>query len=627
MPSSRDAFHVLRCLLITITISLSAASPSPASKEVPTRDQIPESYTWDLAAIYPSLAEWEEDYARCEEMIDELARRSGTLDQGAEHLYETLELSFRVFWLADRLAVYAHQRSHEDTGNSAALGPAGRATSLRVAYDGASSWIEPELQALPEQKLRSWLEGHEGLSTYTHFLDDVLRKKEHTLSAREEELLAMAGNLAAAPSATYNVLANAELPYPTIRDEAGEEVVLSSSRFRKYIQSADRRVRRDAFLGCMEAYRSFENTVAATLNGAVQRDLFLARARGFGSCLEASLFPDRLPLSIHENLVATVRAHLPVLHRWASFRKRAHDLDELHVWDLYQPLVADVAREVPYEEAVEMIVAALEPLGTEYGEAMKKGFGSRWIDVYETRGKRGGAYSWGSYDTTPYILLNYQSTLTDVFTLAHEMGHSMHSHLTHESQPPVYGDYSYFVAEVGSTFNEILLLEYLLERTEDPRERLLLLNHAIDEIRGTVFRQTMFSEFELAVHEMAERGEALTADALGELYVDTFHGYWGPELARDDEHGPYWARIPHFYRNFYVYRYATSYCAASALAEGVLAGKPGALEAYLDFLKAGRSDYPLEILRRAGVDMTTPAPIEATLKRFEKLVGELERLL
>jgi oligoendopeptidase F len=627
MALSRDAFRILRCLLITIMLSAAAASPGAASKDVPTRDQIPEAYRWNLEAIYPSSAEWEEDYALCEEMIDELARRKGTLDKSAEHLYETLELSFKTSLLADRLAVYAHQRSHEDTGDSAALGPASRATSLGVAYNGATSWIEPELQALPEKKLRSWLEKHEGLAVYGHYLDDVLRKKEHTLSAQEEELLALTGNLAAAPSATYNVLANAELPYPTIRDEAGEEVVLSSSRFRKYIQSADRRVRRDAFLGCMEAYRGFENTMAGTLAGAVQRDLFFARARGFDSCLEASLFPDRLPVSIHENLVATVRAHLPVLHRWASLRKRVLALDELHVWDLYQPLVADVSREVPYEEAVEMIVAALEPLGAEYGDAMREGFRSRWIDVYETRGKRGGAYSWGSYDTTPYILLNYQGTLNDVFTVAHEMGHSMHSYFTHANQPPVYGDYSYFVAEVASTFNEILLLEHLLESTEDPRERLGLLNHAIDEIRGTVLRQTMFSEFELGIHEMAERGEALTADAMGELYVDTFHDYWGPELVRDAEHLPYWARIPHFYRNFYVYRYATSYCAASALAEGVLAGKPGALTAYLDFLKAGRSDYPLEILRRAGVDMTTPAPIEATLKRFEKLVGELERLL
>jgi len=325
--------------------------------------------------------------------------------------------------------------------------------------------------------------------------------------------------------------------------------------------------------------------------------------------------------------VDTINANLPLQRRWAALRKRVLGLDELHVYDLYQPLTEGGDQEIEYDDAVAEIIAALQPFGREYCEPMEKGFAARWIDVYETRGKCSGAYSSGSYDTQPYILLNYNKTLAEASTIAHEMGHSMHSYFTHKHQPKVYGEYSGFVAEVAAIFNEILLEDHLLKNAEARAEKLRLLNHAIDTLRNTVFRQVMFAEFEAEAHALVERGEALTAERLGKLYVDTFHKYWGPEVVRDPEHTPYWGRIPHFYLNFYVYHYAVSYCAAAALAQDVLAERPGALEAYLGFLQAGSADYPLEILRKAGVDMTTPAPIEATMRRFERLVDEFEKLL
>ncbi|MHC4064456.1 MAG: oligoendopeptidase F [Planctomycetota bacterium] len=619
-----------RALIWSVVLPISlplAAYAQGQTSEVPTRDQIPEKYTWNLQAIYPDNQAWEADFGRCQKTIAGLAERKGTLGKSADDLQRTLQVRDDTHWLVDKLVVYANQLSDQDTGNSLALGLKNRSVTLAVSFDRASSWIEPELLTLPAETLRSWCQEHASLAVYEHYLDDVIRKKAHTLSVREEELLAMAGNMATAPRDTFTVLSNAELIWPTITDEQGNEMTLSSSRYRKYIRSSDRRVRREAFFGCMGAFKAFENTVAATLNGAVQRDLYFARARHFDSALEWTLFPDNLPVSVYTNLVETINRHLPLLHRWAKLRKQVLELDELHAYDLYQPLVKGFDKEIEYGRALETIVAGLAPLSPAYCDPMKVGFASRWIDVYETDGKRSGAYSWGSYDTQPYILLNYNKTLDSVSTIAHEMGHSMHSFFTHKHQPKIYGDYSYFVAEVASTFNEILLQDYLLRNTDDPRERAFLLNHAIDQLRSTVLRQVMFAEFEQGIHEMAERGEALTAESMGKFYVDNFHKYWGPELVRDPEHAPYWARIPHFYRYFYVYRYATSYCAAAALAEGVIDERPGALDAYLAFLRAGSSDYPLELLKKAGVDMTTPAPIEAAMKRFEQMIEEIEPLL
>ena len=625
MSPSHDRHGQIVCVLVFSAFLPLATFAQSAPREVPRRDAVPEQYRWNLADIYPDIAAWEAEFSRCQKLITDL-QQQGTLGTSAENLARVLQARYDAYWLKDKLEVYANQLSDQDTSNNDALALKSRSTSLGVAFRQASAWIDPELQALPEDALRGWLKDNADLKIYTHAVDDLLRRKPHTLAAPEEKLLAMAGSLAAVPEETFTVLSNAELVWPKIHDEKGNDVTLSPARFAQYLRSADRRVRHDAFMACMATFKGSENTLAALLNGEVQKDLYFARARGFKTALEAALFPDNLPLAVHSNLVDTTHAHLALLHRWAALRKKLLKLDELHVYDLYQPLVEGADKEITFDQAVDLVKQALAPLGPEYVEPMSKGFASRWIDVYETRGKKSGAYSWGSYDTHPYMLLNYTDSLREVSTVAHEMGHSMHSYFTHTNQPKPYGEYSSFVAEVASIFNEILLEEYLLDKATDPQEKLFLLNHAIDQFSQTVFRQVMFAEFEADIHELAERGEPLTAETMGKLYMDIFHKYWGADVVRDPEHAPYWARIPHFYMNFYVFRYADDYCAAAALAQGVRARKPGALDAYLGMLKSGSSDYALQILQRSGVDMTTAAPVEAAMQRFEHLLDEFEKL-
>ncbi len=619
---SINRLHIIAGLLLA-TLSATAAT---AQQALPTRDEIPAKYRWDLSMIYFGLDEWEADYESAEKRVAGLEQaRDRTIDT-SKTLLSDLALCNDTRWLIDKLLVYAYQLSDQDTRDQDALALKGRATSLLTRFEAASAWLEPTLQQIPREQFDEWLPQYPLLAEYTHFIDDVLRQKEHTLPPAQEALLAMTGNLAQSPDAIYNSLRNAEMTRETIRDADGQEITLSGARFDKLIRSPDRRVRRDAFLGTMTSYHNFQNTFAATLAAAVQRDNFLAQARGFDHPLQTTLFPDNLPDAVYANLVETVKDNLPLLHRWAELRKQILDVDELHVWDLYCPLITGTDEEIPYDDAVESIIAALEPLGDGYVRVLRAGFERRWIDVYETQGKRAGGYSWGSYDTPPYILINYNGTRRDVSVIAHEMGHSLHSHFTHQNQPKVYGQYSYFIAEIPAILNEILLEEYLLKTATSDRERLRLLNEQIDNLRGTFFRQVMFAEFEYAIHDVALRGKPLTAERMGNLYLDTFQRYWGPQLVRDEEGAPYWARIPHFYMNHYVYRYATSYCAAATLAERILTNEPGVLDRYIKLLKAGSSDYPLDLLRAAGVDMTSPQPIEATMRRFERLIDEFETL-
>ena len=624
MRSSFPRQHAIVSLLVVLLATISTA---PAQQEVPTRDEIPVQYTWNLAAIYPSVDAWEADFQRAKSAIAGLkAREEAGLDT-PDALLATLKLRDDTRWLADKLVVYAHQLSDQDTRDNAALALKNRSAALFVSFGQAAAWIEPTLVTLPAEKLRGWCESHDELRVYRHYLENVVRQKEHTLSPREENLIATAGNALGSPSATYSVLKNAEMKWTSMHDEQGNELMLSPARYGKLVRSMDRRVRHDAFFGTMATFAGLQKTFAATFSGQVHANLFQAESRRFKSALESTIFPDNLPEDVYTNLVETINKHLPLLHQWAGLREKMLGVDELHVYDLYQPLIEGVDADIPYDDAVQSIIAALQPLGPEYCGPMEKGFASRWIDVYETQGKRPGGYSWGSYDTQPYILLNFNGTPREVSTIAHEMGHSMHSYLSHSHQPKVYGEYSMFVAEIAAIFNEILLEEHLLQQATTREEKLQLLNQQIDNMRGTVFRQVMFSEFEYEAHALSQKGEPLTADRLGQLYLDIFHKYWGPRVVRDPEHAVYWARIPHFYMNHYVYRYASSYCAATALAEGVLAEKPGALAAYLGFLKSGSSNYPLAIMRKAGVDMTTPAYVQATMRRFERLLDELGSLL
>jgi oligoendopeptidase F len=466
------------------------------------------------------------------------------------------------------------------------------------------------------------------LKTYAHYLDDILRQRDHTLSPPEEDLLAMAGDFARGPRDVFTMLDDADITYGTVIDEDGNEVELTKQRYYGFLESTDRRLRREAMETYNEPYLEVINTLGANLASSVKGDWFFARARKYGSSLAAALDRNNIPATVYENLITAANDNLAPLHRYVALRKKVLGLDTLRKFDMYVPLVAEAKREIPYDDAVEDVLAAIAPLGSEYVEAATNGLrGGGWIDVYETEGKASGGYQWGAYSTHPYILMNYSNTINEEFTLAHELGHAMHHHFTVSNQPYVYGDASLFTAEVASITNELLLMDYLLQTIDDPETKKYILNYQIEQFVGTFYTQCMFSEFEHALHQRIEAGEGLSAAGMRETYREIYQRYWGPDLnlvAEDDITG---MRIGHFYRNYYVYQYATSIAAAGALAERILHGGPEAIDQYLAFLKAGKSQYPVELLREAGVDMTSPEPVNQAVKRFEMLVAEFEKLL
>ena len=612
---------------VGLFMTLSALADPPTGGEVPTRDQIDQKYKWDLTDIYESRSAWEADFKRMEGVIAELAKLKGTLVASPDALRKALETTAQASVEFSKIVVYAHQTLHEDGGMPSSQEMAKRAVALATRFGEAVSWMQPEILTVPEETLRSWCKSDPKLALYEHYLDNIVREKAHTLDARGEELLAMTGQMAATPNDAYSALMNVDLTFPKIKDEQGAEVELSETRHYMFRNSPDRRVRKDSFMGTMKAHIPLKNTIASLLAGSVHGSIFQSRARGFDSSLQAALFSSNIPDDVYHNLVKTINANLPLLHRYAKLRKRVLGVDELHIYDLYCPMVKGPDQKYTYEQSVDMVLDGLEPMGDEYLVGVRKAFDSHWIDVYETKGKRSGAYSWGTYLVHPFMLLNFNGTFDAVSTVAHEMGHTMHSYFTYANQPPIYGDYATFVAEVASTTNEIIMQEYWLERAQTKEEKLFLLDQFLDSIRQTVFRQTMFAEFELAMHQAAERGEALTAERLGKMYLDTMQKYYGPTLVMDPEAEVYGLRIHHFFRSFYVYQYATSYSAAATLAIGIMEHRPGALEAYLDFLRSGSSDYPIHVLKKAGVDMTTPKPIEDCMKRFETLLDRFEKLL
>lgn len=607
----------------------SAFAGPPAIGDVPTRDQIEEKYKWDLVDIYADREAWERDFKRMEGFVESFPHKyKGQLAKSPDAISSALEASAQMGVEFGKIMVYAHQTLHEDGNVPASQEMAKRAIGLATRLNEATSWMEPEILSIPEETLRSWIKSNPKLALYEHYLDNIIRGKAHILDARGEELLAMTGQMGATAREAYTTLCDVDLTFPTIKDEEGNDVELSETRHYMFRTYPDRRIRKDSFMGTMNAYIPFKNTIAALLAGAIHGDVFVAKARHFDSTLDAALFGPNIPVSVYDNLVKTINKNLPLLHRYAKLRKKMLGVDELHIYDLYCPMVPKPQEEqYTYEQAQEMVLTGLMPLGEEYLTAVRKAFENRWIDVYETKNKRSGAYSWGTYLVHPYMLLNFNGTFDYVGTLAHEMGHSMHSYFTYKNQPPVYGNYATFVAEVASTTNEIIMQEYWLERAKTKEEKLFLLDQFLDSIRQTVFRQTMFAEFEQAMHQAAEAGEALTAERLGKMYMDTMQKYYGPTLVMDPEAEVYGLRISHFFRAFYVYQYATSYSAAATLAVGILEERPGALENYLGFLKAGSSEYPIDILKKAGVDMTTPKPIEDCMKRFETLLDRFEETL
>jgi len=596
-------------------------------KQLPKREELPENLTWDLTKIFSSDKEFDEKYLELSEKLKKSEKYKGTLNQGASQFLDAIEFVLSVYRQTEIIYVYAHLKNDQDTGNTEYQALYARASSLFSKVSEAVSWFEPEILQLSDERIWQYFKEEPKLEVYRHYIQQIVDNRAHVLSADQESLLAGAGEIFEASSDTFAVLNNADLVFPTIEGENGEKVQLSHGVYGQLLESTDRSVREAAFKGLYSVYEQFRNTFASTLSTHIKGHNFKAKVRNYSSAREASLSNNHIPESVYDTLVDVVNKHLPLLHRYMELRKRLLEVEKLHMYDLYTPILGEAPITFTYEEAKEKALEALKPMGEEYMTIVEKAFSERWIDVVENKGKRSGAYSSGSYDTNPYILLNWHDTLDQLFTLVHEMGHSVHSYFTRSSQPYVYGDYSIFLAEIASTTNENILTEYLLETEKDPRVRAYVLNHYLDGFKGTVFRQTQFAEFEHFMHTEDEKGVPLTSEYLSDSYGKLNAKYYGPAVEEDPEIKFEWSRIPHFYYNYYVFQYSTGFSAASALAKRILSQEPDALENYLAYLKAGNSDYPVEVMKKAGVDMTQAAYIEDAMSMFEQRLNELEELI
>ena len=596
-------------------------------KQLPKREELPENLTWDLTKIFSSDKEFDEKYLELSEKLKKSEKYKGTLNQGASQFLDAIEFVLSVYRQTEIIYVYAHLKNDQDTGNTEYQSLYARASSLFSKVSEAVSWFEPEILQLSDERIWQYFKEEPKLEVYRHYIQQIVDNRAHVLSADQESLLAGAGEIFEASSDTFAVLNNADLVFPTIEGENGEKVQLSHGVYGQLLESTDRSVREAAFKGLYSVYEQFRNTFASTLSTHIKGHNFKAKVRNYSSAREASLSNNHIPESVYDTLVDVVNKHLPLLHRYMELRKRLLEVEKLHMYDLYTPVLGEAPITFTYEEAKEKALEALKPMGEEYMTIVEKAFSERWIDVVENKGKRSGAYSSGSYDTNPYILLNWHDTLDQLFTLVHEMGHSVHSYFTRSSQPYVYGDYSIFLAEIASTTNENILTEYLLETEKDPRVRAYVLNHYLDGFKGTVFRQTQFAEFEHFMHTEDEKGVPLTSEYLSDSYGKLNAKYYGPAVEEDPEIKFEWSRIPHFYYNYYVFQYSTGFSAASALAKRILSQEPDALENYLAYLKAGNSDYPVEVMKKAGVDMTQAAYIEDAMSMFEQRLNELEELI
>jgi oligoendopeptidase F len=594
---------------------------------IPRRDEIPERSRWNLADIYPSLEAWEADYSALQNEVPGLSEYRGKLGEGAEALLNALSASDRASEKIERLYGYAMMHKDEDNANSTYQALTDRAHSLSVKISGALSYLIPEILALPADTLAAYLRANTELQFYRQKLDEITRHRDHVRSAEVEEVLANSAEVTEAGSNVFRLLNSADLKFPAIKDENGNDVEVSHGRYISFMESPDRRVRKDAFAALYGTYHNYRNTFAGTFSSFAKRNIFYARSRGYASARQAALDHENIPESVYDNLITAVHAHLDSMYRYMRLRKRALGVDDLHMYDVYVPIVPDVDMHMSYEDGLKLVERGLAPLGDKYLGYLREGFTRRWIDVFENQGKTNGAYSTSVYGVHPYVLLNFEDTLDNVFTIAHEMGHALHSLYSMKAQPYTYSDYTLFVAEVASTTNEALLMHYLLDHTTDKRERMYLVNHYLEQFRTTVFRQTMFAEFELKAHTLAEQGEALTPDRLCEVYGDINAVYYGPDMVIDPGIRMEWARIPHFYMNYYVYKYATGFSAATALAQRILKEGQPAVEKYISFLKSGSSMYPIDELRLAGVDMESPRAVEEALKVFDGLVAEMETLL
>ena len=590
------------------------------------RSTIEEKYKWKIDKMYSSKEEIEKDISKVKNLIQEVKEYKGKLSESKENLYKVLNISENASRIVQNLYVYTHMKQHEDTRINDNQGRATKTEMLSTDLGVATSYIVPEILAIEENKLSEYLKD-EKLSFYTKYIKDILRDKPHTLSEREEEILAATSELSTIPENVYDMLAYADMEFPEIEDEEGNKVKLSHSNYSLFIKSKNSRVRKDAFEGEFSTYEKYKNTFASTLYGGIKSEIFYAKTRKYNSAIEASLFSDDVSLDVYNNLISAIDKSIPNLNKYVELKKKFLGLNEIHMYDLYVPLTDKFDMDIPYDKAQDIILEALKPLGEEYLKVIKSAFDEGWIDVYDNEGKKGGAYSWGSYDSHPYILMSYKNDLNSLFTLIHELGHSVHSHYSRTSQPFLYSDYKIFVAEVASTLNELLLINYLLENSKSKDETIYLLNYYLEQFRTTVHRQTMFAEFEKIVHQRVESGEPLTADEFTNIYYKLNEKYYGKSAIVDKQIGIEWARIPHFYSNFYVYKYATGFSAASALSQQILSEGSTAVDRYINFLKSGGSEYPLEQLESAGVDMTKKESIEEALNVFAELVNKLEKEL
>lgn len=595
---------------------------------LPKRADLPVAMTWNLESVYKTNNDWEADFSKVTKMLPKLAAFKGKLTKTGKNLLDALKLRDEIGSLVGKLYCYANMRFHQDTTDAIYQALADRADKLSTDVSAASSFITPELLATPSKRLTGLLARSKELRVYEHEFDELDRQRPHVRSAEIEAILAQAAELASGPDKVFQMINDADLKLPKIKDTAtGKEIQLTHGNYASFfLEHSDREMRRAGFEGLHRTFSEMRNTMAANYAAQVKTNVFFAKQRNYGSAREAALGPVNIPTSVYDNLLATVDKNLPKLHRYLELRKKLLGLADLKPYDLYVPMVEGVDYKVSYEDAVDKCLESLAPLGDKYVAALRKGFADRWADVMENEGKHSGAYSWGSYNTHPFMLLNWQPTMDSMFTLIHESGHSMHSYLTRKSQPYCYGSYTLFVAEVASICNEMLLAHYLLKTTQDRSLRMYIINHVLETFRTTLFRQCLFAAFEKEAHEKAEAGEALTPDLLCQIYRDLNQKYYGAVVDVDGLLEVEWSRIPHFYNSFYVYQYATGMSAAVALSSQILTEGAPAVKRYLDFLSSGSSKYSLDLLQGAGVDMSSPEPVQKALDVFEQYIGEFEKL-
>ena len=598
------------------------------TKKLRTREEIPAQYKWNMQDMFASDELWEEEAQLLLDLAKEMRGYKGRLSESAAVLLEFLKKSDQLSYHAERVVVYAGQKYHEDTAVSKYQAYAAKADTIEVEVSSAVSYMKPEILAMDEAVLEQFYKDEPELEHYRRVIEQILRAKAHTLSAEMEAVLAQARDMANAPSNIFSMFNNADIKFPSVRDVEGNRILITHGSYISLMESTDRGLRKDVFRGMYNEYKKHANTVAAMFQGHLKQESFYAKVRNFPSVRAMHLHNGNIPESVYDNLIETVHKHLPAMHRYVALRKKLLGLDRLHMFDLYVPVVEETKKKYPYDEAKEIVKEALRPMGEAYVNVASAGMDKDWVDVYENKNKRSGAYSWGAYGTHPYVLLNHQDNLDSVFTLAHEMGHAMHSYLSDQNQSITYAGYLIFVAEVASTCNEALLMHYLLENTTDEKERKYLINHQLESFRGTLFRQTMFAEFEKIVHEKMAAGESLTKDDLCKIYHDLNVMYYGPDIIVDEEIDYEWMRIPHFYTSFYVYQYATGYSAAIAFSKKILEEGEPAVERYIGkFLSGGGSKDPIDLLKDAGVDMSTPAPVDDALNVFESYLEMFEKMV